>query len=99
MTGLSEQSGLVSVSDEARRRLEHDLHDGAQLQLVLSVTDDGPGGADVHAGTGLRGLMDRWAAVGGELLIDSPAGHGTRILARLTLPASASPSGDQQDKG
>ncbi|HEY7811710.1 MAG TPA: hypothetical protein VIC62_00640, partial [Nakamurella sp.] len=54
-----------------------------------SVTDDGPGGADVNVGTGLRGLMDRWAAVGGELVVDSPVGRGTRITARLTLPASA----------
>ena len=37
-----------------------------ERQLVLSVTDDGPGGADVNAGTGLRGLIDRWAAVGGS---------------------------------
>jgi PAS domain S-box-containing protein len=60
-----------------------------ERQLVLSVTDDGPGGADVNVGTGLRGLMDRWAAVGGELVVDSPVGRGTRITARLTLPASA----------
>lgn len=56
--------------------------------LVVSITDDGPGGADVDAGTGLRGLMDRWAAVGGDLVIDSPVGAGTRITARLTLPKS-----------
>lgn len=71
-----------------------------ERQLVLSVTDDGPGGADVNAGTGLRGLMDRWAAVGGDLVIDSPAGRGTRVLARLTLPASATvtPEWDGADK-
>lgn len=71
----------------SRAVLEH------EQQLVLSVTDDGPGGADANAGTGLRGLMDRWAAVGGDLFVDSPAGHGTRVLARLTLPATPSARG------
>lgn len=56
-------------------------------RLRLSVTDDGPGGADVNAGTGLRGLMDRWAAIGGDLAVDSPVGVGTSITADLLLPS------------
>jgi signal transduction histidine kinase len=39
----------------------------------------------VTAGSGLRGLMDRWAAVGGDLTVDSPAGGGTAVVARLAL--------------
>ena len=60
--------------------------DGYQRRvLVCVVQDDGPGGASVEAGTGLRGLVDRWAAVGGELTVDSPIGHGTRLTAVLHL--------------
>jgi signal transduction histidine kinase len=56
-------------------------------QLVVSVSDDGRGGANLDAGTGLRGLADRLAAVGGELTVTSEAGAGTTLLA--TLPAGA----------
>ncbi|MCW3009532.1 MAG: hypothetical protein JWP17_4158, partial [Solirubrobacterales bacterium] len=36
-------------------------------------------------GSGLRGLEDRVEALGGTLAITSPAGGGTRVLARLPL--------------
>ena len=52
------------------------------MKLILTVTDDGAGRAEVNAGTGLRGLMDRWAAVGDELEVDRPAGQGTSITAQ-----------------
>ena len=35
--------------------------------VVVAREDDGVGGVDVHAGSGLRGLQDRLAAVGGTL--------------------------------
>ena len=50
--------------------------------LVLTVTDDGVGGAD-PGGTGLENLMDRLATVGGGLTLDSRAGFGTRLVARV----------------
>jgi signal transduction histidine kinase len=53
--------------------------------LVLEIADDGRGGADAAAGTGLRGLADRVEALGGRLDVDSPPGEGTRISARLPL--------------
>jgi len=49
----------------------------------LSVTDDGRGGADLLAGSGLRGLADRVAAVGGHLEVDSTKRSGTRIHAEI----------------
>jgi signal transduction histidine kinase len=52
--------------------------------LVVEVTDDGVGGADV-AGEGLRGLADRVEALGGRLTLTSPAGAGTRLVARIPL--------------
>jgi signal transduction histidine kinase len=52
--------------------------------LRLEVRDDGAGGADLGAGSGLLGLQDRAAALDGELCVQSPAGGGTVIT--VTLP-------------
>jgi signal transduction histidine kinase len=53
--------------------------------LLVEIADDGTGGADPAAGTGLRGLVDRATALGGRLEVDSPPGIGTRVTARLPL--------------
>jgi signal transduction histidine kinase len=53
--------------------------------LIVTVSDDGRGGAALERGSGLRGLADRVEAAGGRLEIDSPIGRGTTI--RATLPA------------
>jgi signal transduction histidine kinase len=55
--------------------------DDGRLRLV--VADDGVGGADESAGSGLGGMRDRVAAQGGTLAIDSPPGAGTRIAVEL----------------
>ena len=50
-------------------------------QLEFTVTDDGAG-FDVAAardGTGLQGMTDRLAAVGGTVAIESAPGHGTIV--------------------
>jgi signal transduction histidine kinase len=52
-------------------------------QVAVEIADDGIGGADPLAGSGLRGLSDRVAALGGTLLVDSPLGRGTRVFAEL----------------
>jgi len=54
--------------------------------LTITVADDGHGGADPDRGTGLRGLSDRLAAIGGSLEIHSSAGQGTIVQAMLPLP-------------
>jgi signal transduction histidine kinase len=51
--------------------------------LVVSVTDDGAGGAAPIPGSGLSGLSDRVAAYGGALRIESDTGAGTRLTAEL----------------
>ena len=51
--------------------------------LVVTITDDGVGGADPAIGSGLRGLVDRVHAIGGRLDVTSPPGHGTRLRAHL----------------
>jgi nitrate/nitrite-specific signal transduction histidine kinase len=53
--------------------------------VTVEVRDDGVGGANPSAGSGLRGLADRVSALGGMLEIESPAGEGTTVRARLTL--------------
>jgi signal transduction histidine kinase len=52
-------------------------------RLVLTVADDGIGGAAPVAGSGLSGLVDRVAALGGVLRIDSRPGAGTTLTAEL----------------
>ena len=52
-------------------------------RLEVEVADDGAGGADPSAGSGLRGLADRVEALGGTLEILSPAGAGTTLRAAI----------------
>jgi signal transduction histidine kinase len=51
--------------------------------LVVCVSDDGIGGASPDGGSGLSGLSDRVAALGGTLHIESAAGVGTTLTAEL----------------
>ena len=49
--------------------------------LEVAVADDGVGGADPNAGSGLEGLRDRISAIEGTLEIDSRPGEGTVVRA------------------
>jgi signal transduction histidine kinase len=51
--------------------------------LVVEVEDDGVGGASLDGGSGLRGLVDRVEALGGQLRIESAAGSGTRVVGEI----------------
>ena len=57
--------------------------DGSTLRV--EVGDDGVGGADDSRGTGIRGLQDRVAAIGGRLTIESPVGQGTLVVAEIPI--------------
>jgi signal transduction histidine kinase len=61
----------------------HCTHD----EFTVTVTDDGRGGAEVEVGTGMQGLADRLAAVGGRFEVHSPAGSGTTLEA--TIPCGS----------
>jgi signal transduction histidine kinase len=50
---------------------------------VVEVSDDGVGGAELSLGSGLRGLIDRIAAVGGRLMVKSDRAGGTTIHAEV----------------
>jgi signal transduction histidine kinase/uncharacterized protein YhfF len=54
-------------------------------EAVITITDDGAGGAEAQSGSGLAGLSDRVAALGGELTISSPHGAGTTLTATIPL--------------
>jgi signal transduction histidine kinase len=53
--------------------------------LTVTITDDGRGGADPDQGTGLKGLDDRVAAIGGRLDVRSVPGSGTTVAVQLPL--------------
>ena len=65
-------------ADSARVRVA--VRDG---HAVVEVRDDGVGGADPTRGSGLSGLSDRLAALGGALKVDSPSGGGTVVRAEI----------------
>jgi signal transduction histidine kinase len=84
---VSEALTNVAKHAQAARSEVTVTRDGDVLRVT--VTDDGSGGAapaegdDAGAGTGLRGLAQRAAAVDGTLTIDSPPGGPTVITAEL----------------
>jgi signal transduction histidine kinase len=77
MTNVAKHSGATRCLIAAQR-------DGDQL--VLTVSDDGSGGAHVAKGHGLAGLADRLHAIGGQLWISSPSGGPTIVKAELPCP-------------
>ena len=59
----------------------------ADGSIVVTVADDGLGGAEVRPASGLAGLNDRVSAAGGALQVHSAAGHGT--IVRAVLPCAS----------
>ncbi len=64
-------------------------------RVVVEVADDGVGGADAAKGSGLRGLVDRVAALDGRFDVESPPGGGTTVRAVIPLPPAAAGSAAQ----
>ena len=76
---------LTNVQKYARAsRVDLDINVDDR-SVVLVVADDGVGGTDPSAGSGLTGLQDRIEALGGRMSVDSPAGTGTRIVVAIPL--------------
>jgi PAS domain S-box-containing protein len=69
-------------AEAGRMRVELRRDDG---WLGVTIADDGRGGASLDGGSGLIGLRDRVAALGGEFGLESPAGDGTRLDVRLPV--------------
>ena len=75
-------TNVAKYADARRVSIDVTRRDGL---LVATVNDDGVGGADARRGSGLLGLSDRVAALGGTLEISSPPGAGTTIRALLPI--------------
>ena len=75
--------GVEQLLNEVEMPLIEVLADRVDGRLVVVVSDDGPGGAAAVPGSGLAGMSDRVAALGGRLTVDSPADGGTRVRAEL----------------
>nr|WP_183342418.1 PAS domain S-box protein [Conexibacter arvalis] len=58
-------------------------------RLLVTVFDDGRGGAVAAPGRGLQGLHDRVGAAGGTLTVDSPSGGPTTVTADLPATPAA----------
>jgi PAS domain S-box-containing protein len=83
-------SAAEAVTNAAKhaRPTQIEVHLGRQNgSAFVKVQDDGVGGASVDGGAGLRGLSDRLATLGGTMLIASPPGTGTTLLAEIPLAA------------
>jgi signal transduction histidine kinase len=77
---------ITNASKHARAsvlRVDAGTENGA---VRLSIADDGVGGANPAAGSGLVGLRDRVEALGGELHLSSAPGHGTVLAATIPIP-------------
>ncbi|MGV9321381.1 sensor histidine kinase [Streptomyces sp. NPDC003660] len=70
-------ANVAKHSDADRVRVSGGHRDG---RLFLQVSDDGRGGADPAAGSGLTGLADRVAVLDGRLALSSPPGGPTLLL-------------------
>ncbi|WP_345046387.1 DUF4118 domain-containing protein [Streptomyces rameus] len=77
---------LTNVVKHARAAGVTVTVEGGAEALVLTVHDDGVGGADLSRGTGLVGLRDRVEALGGRFRVDSPRAGGTTLRVELPLP-------------
>lgn len=80
------------VAESLTNAAKHSGATGGRVELsttpetvVAEIRDNGRGGANLSAGTGLRGLADRIEALGGRITLKSPPGGGTVVRATLPL--------------
>jgi PAS domain S-box-containing protein len=81
--------GLTNVDKYAQASTARVTTTRTAGQLVLTVDDDGVGGAQPSGHGGLAGLADRLAALDGTLTVSSRPGNGTRLRAEIPLPSTA----------
>ncbi|WP_326598537.1 sensor histidine kinase [Streptomyces sp. NBC_01803] len=88
LQNVSKHSGAAHASVDVWR---------TETRLMLQVMDDGRGGADATAGSGLAGLAERLAAVDGLLAVHSPPGGPTTVTAELPWRERTSPAADASE--
>ena len=83
---------ITNVAKHARASVIDMRADGCDGALILSISDDGIGGADPSRGSGLIGLKDRVEALGGTISVLSPPGRGTALHVQLPADPMAVPA-------
>jgi signal transduction histidine kinase len=83
LTNVSKHAGATRVW--VSLRVEDDM-------LLLSIRDDGVGGAEPSRGSGLTGLRDRIEALAGRIKIESPSGSGTLVEVEIPIAGPADPN-------
>jgi signal transduction histidine kinase len=76
---------LTNVAKHARASIVRVAVEMQGGSLRLAIRDDGAGGADPSRGSGLIGLRDRIDAIGGTIVVESPAEAGTSVLVALPV--------------
>ena len=84
---MTVREAVTNIQRHARANHAEVAFETERGDAVIRISDDGRGGAIVP-GNGLGGMRERIEALGGRLRIDSTAGKGTRIEARLPLAAN-----------
>jgi signal transduction histidine kinase len=74
---------LANVAKHANATRAHVAIARAGDRLVVEVRDNGQGGADPAGGSGLQGLRDRVAGLGGSMYVISPDGGPTTVSVEL----------------
>jgi signal transduction histidine kinase len=87
-----EAGAYFVVAESITNAVKHANASGIEIRLErlpgglrIEIADDGRGGADPAAGTGLRGLSDRIEALGGRFSVADRPGGGTVVS--VDLPA------------
>jgi signal transduction histidine kinase len=78
---------LTNAAKHAQATAVHVVVDVRDKVLLLSVRDDGIGGADPALGSGLVGVRDRVEAIDGTVFVHSPARAGTSIDVEIPIAA------------
>jgi signal transduction histidine kinase len=85
---------LTNAAKHAHASEVHITVDVDERRIVLVIRDDGVGGADPSRGSGLIGLHDRVAALGGALAVRGGPGAGTVLTAHIPLAAPTAAGAD-----
>jgi signal transduction histidine kinase len=90
LPGPVESAGYFIVAEALANAIKHAQASAVDLRMAhadgelrIEMSDDGLGGAHGNGGGGLRGMADRVDALDGRLVVSSPRGGGTFILAEL----------------
>jgi signal transduction histidine kinase len=92
LSDAAQNAAYFVTAESLANMAKHSQAAGCSVQLrelgavaVLTITDDGVGGASMSKGNGIAGLADRLNGVDGTLTVSSPPGGPTHITATIPL--------------